>query len=160
MRWRTALGNIPGRGVVRARALSNVLCLLAQQFLQFLLYVIKRIVPYKFVHPSGVLVEFLVQLVLLRQQSVKLAHQSFALLLVGLGQLRLHFFCRLTEFLLVFDQLLHVVHERLIFGLGVGQVGLLAQEIIVILHADDHQPHRLAASQVWLRCGVHGFGEQ
>ena len=66
----------------------------------------------------------------------------------------------LAKLFLLLNQGLQIVVEFGVFGLGVGDVGLFAQKIIVILHADDLQADRLAARQMRLRGVVQRLGKE
>ena len=117
-------------------------------------------VAHKIVHVRGLLVELPVQLVLLGGQFVQLLGEGVGLLGVGFGELLLQFLSVLTELFLLLDQGLQIVVEFGVFGLGVRDVGLFAQEIIVILDADDLQADGLAARQMGLRRGVQRLGKE
>ena len=79
---------------------------------------------------------------------------------VGLGPWVVKLLGFLANLLLLLDQRLQIVVEFGVFGLRVGDVALLAQKIVVILHADKLQTHGLAVRQVGLRRVVQRLGEE
>ena len=132
-----ALRDVAGNGVVGAGALPDVFRLLPQQSLQILFHVVQRMFTDEMFHAFSLLVEFLVQLVLSGQQSVQLWCQGNTLFGIGLGQLPGQFLRGVAELLLFFNQLLQIVIECRVFGRGILDVGLFAQEVVVILDTDD-----------------------
>ena len=111
-------------------------------------------------HAPGLLVEFLVQFVLPGEEAVQLPGECLALPGVGLGDLAGQFLRFVAELFLLLNQVLQIAVQLGVFGFRVGEVGLFAQIIVVILDADDLEPDRLAAREVRLRRRVHGLGKQ
>ena len=79
---------------------------------------------------------------------------------VGLGQLAGEFLRFVAELFLLVNQVMQIVVEFGVFGFRVGDVGLFAQVIVVILDADDLKPDGLAARQMRLRRGVKRLGKE
>ena len=159
-RRRTALRNVARGGGIVVRALPDVLRLLAQHFLEVLLDIIKRMLPDKIFHAPGLPVEFFVQLILPGEEAVQLLGERLTLPGVGLGKLPGQFLRFVAELFLLVNQVMQIVVELGIFGFRVGNVGLFAQVIVVILDADDLEPDGLAPCQMRLRRGVHRLGKQ
>ena len=69
---RAALDDVAQGGVIGLRAPPDGAGLLAQQFLHILFHVIERIFAHEIVHPPGLLVELLIQLILFGGDFVQL----------------------------------------------------------------------------------------
>src|ERR1039458_5316930 len=120
-----------------------------EQFLQIFFNIVKRILPDEIIHALGLLVQFLIQFILLRDQAVQLLRQRRALFGIGFGDLLVQFLRGFTESFLFFDQLLQIVIEFGVFGFRDREVVLFEQIIIVILNADDRQAEGQIGRASW-----------
>ena len=155
---RTALRHRARGGVIGARAGADGGRLLPQRLLQILFHVVHRILADKIVHAAGLYVELVIQLTLFGHQVIKSLRQGVLLLGVGAGRLvlqRLNFFAQL---LLPLHQFLERIIQPGILAFGIRNIHLLAQVVVVVLHADDLQTHHCAARQMRRGCVVHRLG--